>query len=138
MRQQPSRDRKTVCDCLKYRHGKHNGQGTQMHRFISLFFSHILPKGFTRIRFSGFLSCGQRSKRLESIFRQVCQKSYTVSPIKGLKGIQLMKALFPNSSFGVCPICNTPTTPIAFGSAVNRAKFYKPKQRCNSRGQPAC
>lgn len=109
-----------------------------VYRFISLFLSHILPKGFTRIRFSGFLSCGQRSKRLESIFRQVCQKSYTVSPIKGLKGIQLLKALFPNSSFGVCPICNTPTTPIAFGSAVNRAKFYKPKQRCNSRGQPAC
>ena len=51
--------------------------------FIRRFLTHVLPKGFTRVRYSGFLSNAWKTRKLKSIHRQLRLSTYVPSPLTG-------------------------------------------------------
>lgn len=61
--------------------------------FIRLFLQHILPKGFNRVRFSGFLTNCQKTKKLKLIHR-LRNTIYKGNPVKVLSTADLMMLLF--------------------------------------------
>ena len=61
--------------------------------FIRLFLQHVLPKGFNRIRFSGFLTNSQKTKKLKLIHR-LRNSLYKGNPVKELNTADLMMLLF--------------------------------------------
>lgn len=61
--------------------------------FIRLFLQHILPKGFNRVRFSGFLTNCQKTKKLKLIHR-LRNTIYKENPVKVLSTADLMMLLF--------------------------------------------
>ncbi|SCP98025.1 transposase, partial [Anaerobium acetethylicum] len=61
--------------------------------FLRLFLRHILPKGFNRVRFSGFLTNSQKTKKLKLIHR-LRNTIYKGNPVKELKTADLMMLLF--------------------------------------------
>ena len=72
--------------------------------FIRRFLDHVLPSGFTRVRYSGFLSNSCKTKRLLSIHRQRKLKEYTPSPLAGASKTTIMKVLF-HTDLSCCPSC---------------------------------
>lgn len=61
--------------------------------FIRLFLQHVPPKGFNRVRFSGFLTNCQKTKKLKLIHR-LRNTIYKGNPIKDLVMADLMMLLF--------------------------------------------
>ena len=61
--------------------------------FIRLFLQHVLPKGFNRVRFSGFLTNCQKTKKLKLI-HQLRNTIYKGNPVKDLGMADLMMLLF--------------------------------------------
>ena len=90
------------------------------HTFIFRLLQHVLPKGFTRVRFYGFLSNGQKKKKLTLIHKQLEGKKYTPSPVKDMKGIDLLQYLYPDKQIGCCPLCKTPMDSYFFGDKTNK------------------
>ena len=76
-----------------------------VHKFIRRLLSHILPKGFTRVRFYGFLANGQKKKCLNEILQQLCNRDFEQSELKDATGINLLAMLFPDKNIGRCPCC---------------------------------
>ena len=76
-----------------------------VHKFIRRLLSHILPKGFTRVRFYGFLANGQKKKCLNEILQQLCNRDFKQSELKDATGINLLAMLFPDKNIGRCPCC---------------------------------
>lgn len=71
--------------------------------FIGLFLLHILPAGFHRVRFAGYLTNSQKSKCLKLIHR-LRNSVYPGNPCYGLCTSQLMK-LFYGRDICICPVC---------------------------------
>ena len=71
--------------------------------FIRRFLMHVLPQGFQKIRYYGFLSNRMKSENLELIFRlqghQRFRQRYT-----GMSIPELLKAVW-NVDICVCPVC---------------------------------
>jgi hypothetical protein len=61
--------------------------------FVHLFLQHILPKGFCRVRFMGFLTNCQKTKKLKLIHK-LRSTAYKVNPVKGLKAGELMLLIY--------------------------------------------
>lgn len=61
--------------------------------FISLFLQHILPKGFSRVRFSGFLSNCCKTKKLKLIHK-LRNTVFIPNPVKGKSMAELMLLLY--------------------------------------------
>lgn len=61
--------------------------------FIRLFLQHVLPKGFNRVRFSGFLANSRKIKKLKLIHK-LRNTIYQGDPVKGLNTADLMLLLF--------------------------------------------
>lgn len=76
--------------------------------FIGAFLKHVLPPGFQRVRFYGFLANSIRHKRLVLIHR-LRNTVYAGDPVKLLSMPDLMKKLF-GVEIDVCPCCRSPTT----------------------------
>ena len=76
--------------------------------FIGAFLKHVLPAGFHRVRFYGFLANSIRHKRLVLIHR-LRNTVYAGDPVKVLSMPDLMKKLF-GVEIDVCPCCRSPTT----------------------------
>ena len=72
--------------------------------FIRRFLSHVLPKGFTRVRYSGFLSNAWKTKNLRSIHRQRHLPAYEPSPLVGASKRKLFLAIW-NSDISICKCC---------------------------------
>lgn len=72
--------------------------------FISLFLQHILPKGFSRIRYAGYLSNCRKTKMLELI-NFLRGSMWEPSPYRDMCMADLMKRLF-NKDIGTCPYCS--------------------------------
>ena len=94
----------------------------EVHEFISRFLAHILPKGFTRVRFYGYLANGQKKKNLTKIFQQLGKRQYKPSPLKDLSGMNLLKALFPGKKLGCCPACGTALETYTFDVSYSPAQ----------------
>lgn len=71
--------------------------------FIRRYLMHVLPSGFQKIRYYGFLNNRMKSKNLKLIFKlQGCQRfrrKYT-----GMSMAELLKAVW-NFDISVCPAC---------------------------------
>ena len=71
--------------------------------FIRRFLMHILPSGFTRIRFAGFLAGCVRKKNLQLI-HELLNTPYQESPVKSMKAIELIRHFY-NRDVTVCAHC---------------------------------
>lgn len=112
--------------------GKRIPKVLEAHVFISRLLQHILPKGFTRVRFYGFLSNGQKTKKLYLIHKQLEGKAYSPSPIKELKGMEMMRYLYPDKAFGCCPICKNSLDTYFFQERTEQCEDFR-----RSRDAPA-
>lgn len=74
------------------------------HEFVHRFLMHILPKGFTRIRFSGYLSNCKKSRCLKLIRKRTGSIEIR-SKLKGLSTPELMLELY-QVDLTHCPCCN--------------------------------
>ena len=72
--------------------------------FIRRFLSHVLPKGFTRVRYSGFLSNAWKTRKLQSIHRQRRLPAYGPSPLTGASKRKLILTLW-NTDISICKCC---------------------------------
>ena len=72
--------------------------------FIRRFLSHILPKGFMRVRYFGFLSNARKTKNLRSIHRQRHLPAYNPSPLTGASKRKLFLAVW-NIDISICKYC---------------------------------
>jgi len=72
--------------------------------FIRRFLSHVLPKGFSRVRYSGFLSNARKTRNLESIHRQRHLPAYFPSPLTGASKHDLFIAVW-NKDISICKFC---------------------------------
>ena len=72
--------------------------------FIRRFLSHVLPKGFTRVRYSGFLANARKTRRLQSIHRQRHLPAYVPSPLARASKRDLFLAIW-NMDISVCRCC---------------------------------
>ena len=71
--------------------------------FIRLFLQHVLPKGFHRVRFSGYLSNCRKTKELKHIHR-LRGTIYSGNPVKG-KGMADLMLLLYGVNICQCPKC---------------------------------
>ncbi len=71
--------------------------------FIGAFLRHVLPNGFHRVRFAGFLANNVRSQNLTLIYEQL-NRVYHGNPVKGKKTHDLFLILF-HRDIDVCPWC---------------------------------
>jgi hypothetical protein len=86
-----------------YAHGNKKKRMTlSSQEFLRRFLLHVLPRGFVRIRFSGFLANRRRANLLP-----LCQKLLSQNPKPDLPVCQLSSP--PPSCFR-CPRCASPMT----------------------------
>ena len=72
--------------------------------FIRRFLSHVLPKGFTRVRYSGYLSNAWKTRKLRSIHRQRHLPAYAPSPLTGASKRDLFLAIW-HTDISLCKCC---------------------------------
>ena len=72
--------------------------------FIRRFLSHVLPKGFTRVRYSGYLSNARKTRKLQSIHRQCHLPAYVPSPLTRASKRDLFLVIW-NTDISVCRCC---------------------------------
>ena len=73
-------------------------------KFIELFLQHILPKGFSRVRFSGYLSNCHKTKKLKLIHK-LRGTPFTPNPVKGKSMAELLLLIYQRD-ISVCGLCN--------------------------------
>ncbi|MCD8299553.1 MAG: IS91 family transposase [Clostridiales bacterium] len=81
--------------------------------FVGAFLSHVLPSGFHRVRFYGFLANCMKQKNLELIYR-LLNKAYAGSPVKGMHVRELFLYLF-HKDICECPYCKGTVVHMARG-----------------------
>lgn len=86
--------------------------------FIRRFLSHVLPKGFTRVRYSGFLSNARKTRKLQSIHRQLRLPAYMPSPLTGASKRELFLALW-NTDISVCKCCGAQLIHLPRGQPIH-------------------
>ena len=73
--------------------------------FLSRFVMHLLPKGFCRVRYGGYLANSVKVKNLKRI-AQLRNTIFTVSIAKAQGKLAALVFIF-KKDFTVCPVCNT-------------------------------
>ena len=86
--------------------------------FIRRFLSHVLPKGFTRVRYSGFLSNARKTRKLQSIHRQRHLPAYMPSPLTGASKRELFLVLW-NTDISVCKCCGAQLIHLPRGQPIH-------------------
>ena len=86
--------------------------------FIRRFLSHVLPKGFTRVRYSGFLSNAWKTRKLQSIHRQRHLTAYVPSPLTEASKRELFLALW-NTDISICKCCGAPLIHLPRGQPIH-------------------
>lgn len=85
-----------------------DGKTKQMHmtgtEFIDAFLMHVLPKGFCRVRFSGYLCNCRKTKNLKRIHK-LRNTIYMGNPVKGKKTAELLLLLY-GRDICCCPVCH--------------------------------
>ena len=114
-----SYDGKTVTFAVKNRDtGEKGVVSLPAMEFIRRFLFHVLPKGFTRVRYSGFLSNARKTKNLKCIHSQRHLPAYTPSPLAGASKRVLFLALW-NTDISVCRCCGAPLIHLPRGQPVH-------------------
>lgn len=81
--------------------------------FISMFLQHILPSGFHRVRFAGYLINCQKSKNLRLI-HSIRNTEYSGNPYRQMSIVDLIKEIYGNDICS-CPECKGKLIPLARG-----------------------
>jgi len=98
-------DGKVTFSYKDYKDGnKQKAKTVSCTEFIRLFLMHVLPKGFHRVRFSGFLTNSLKTKNLIQI-HQLRETIYLGNPVKNLNTEELMVLLY-NRNISDCSACN--------------------------------
>lgn len=85
--------------------GEKNTKRLNVYEFISRFLTHILPKGFTRVRFFGILANGKKTENLREIYRQLRFLEYKPSKLQTMNVHELLMELFHKDDSSCCPFC---------------------------------
>ena len=72
--------------------------------FIALFLQHVLPSGFHRVRFAGYLTNCRKYRNLKLIHR-LRNTVFQGNPCRKMNTAQLMK-LFYGRDICICPVCS--------------------------------
>ena len=83
--------------------------------FIRRFMQHVLPKGFQKIRYYGYLNNRYRTENMKLIFRLQGHQSFHARYI-GLKGAELVTAIW-GDSVHTCPRCHKQRLAFVMSSA---------------------
>jgi hypothetical protein len=86
--------------------------------FIRRFLQHVLPRGFVKVRYYGFLSSGLRP-RLAALHRQLDALSADASPVRGPDDLDDQETGSSAKSLVPCPAC---------GQAMRRGPRIPPKE----------
>jgi hypothetical protein len=97
-----------------------------VHEFIRRYLLHVPPKGFSRIRYSGFLSNSQKTRNLTMIIDQVSSEEYKPAEIKKSVEQAIVSALKKHGFQAECPCCGAELSIIGVGFNFLR------RQRCVS------
>lgn len=93
----------TIFSARDYRTGENHDISLENTEFIRRFLMHVLPAGFQKIRYYGFLNNRFRKKNLKLIFRlqgfQKFRERYA-----GMTMAELLKAVW-DFDISVCPVC---------------------------------
>lgn len=74
--------------------------------FIRRFLLNILPKGFARTRFAGFLAGCVKARNL-ALIRELLDQEHPLNPTKEMKAAELVLFFYGND-FSLCPACHVP------------------------------
>ena len=91
--------------------------------FIRRFLMHILPAGFTRIRYAGFLAGCVRKENLELINEQLGQEFHE-SDVRSMTAVELIR-YFYNRDITVCAKCHGSLEILPRMSRINAALFIR-------------
>lgn len=86
-----------------YRTGNRNAITLSHFEFMRRFLMHVLPKGFQKIRYYGFLNNRFKRDNLNLIATLLSKKLF-VATLKTMKKDDLLKALW-NIDINICPSC---------------------------------
>ncbi|MBQ4481962.1 MAG: IS91 family transposase [Lachnospiraceae bacterium] len=86
-----------------YKDGKMKTRTVSGSAFIGMFLQHILPKGFSRIRYAGYITNGAKKRSLKLIHK-LRGSTYQGNPYRNMKMRELILTLF-NRDIGCCPHC---------------------------------
>lgn len=86
-----------------------------VYEFIRRYLLHIPPKGFCRIRYSGFLSNSQKTRNLAMIIEQVSHEEYKPAEIKKSVEQTIVNALKKHGFHAECPCCGAELSIIGVG-----------------------
>ena len=96
--------------CISYTdYADHNAKKTLAFdgaQFIGAFLQHILPKGFHRVRFSGFLAGCVKTKNL-TLIGNLRRTPYQGNPVRGKNTAELLMMIY-NTDICTCPNCSHP------------------------------
>ena len=84
--------------------GKKKVQTVTLQKFIRLYLQHVLPKGFQKIRYYGFLNNSTRKKNLEIIFSQQGGRKYTPNFDRSSSLEEIVSAAW-DFDLKKCPCC---------------------------------
>lgn len=87
-----------------YRTGETQTVSLPYKEFIRRFMQHVLPAGFRKIRYYGFLNNRQKTENLKLLFKLQGFQQFK-SLYQGLKTEELLKAVFGIDTH-ICPVCN--------------------------------
>ncbi|MGD9162941.1 MAG: transposase [Desulfobacteraceae bacterium] len=73
--------------------------------FISRFLHHILPDGFYKIRYIGFLASVNSRTKKEIVFQLIGQQTY-LSVLEGLNAMEVLE-IVTKKDVTRCPVCKT-------------------------------
>ena len=93
--------------------------------FIRRFLQHVLPKGFVKVRYYGFLAHGCR-KRLAILHQQLRRPSSDSSPALGSGDTAACPDVAPSNYVPLCPSCGRP---MRLRSTIRPADIM-PRGRC--------
>ncbi len=86
-----------------YRDGKVKTKTVSGSTFVGMFLQHILPRGFSRIRYAGYITNGAKTRYLKLIHK-LRGSTYQGNPYHSMKMRELILTLF-NRDIGCCPYC---------------------------------
>lgn len=84
--------------------GKKEPKTISASEFVRRFLCHILPQGFSRVRYSGFLANGRKTKNLSRIHRLLHMVAYVPLNLNK-QGMRKLIELLTGKDVGRCPTC---------------------------------
>lgn len=97
-------DRNVTFSYKDYRDGKKKTRTVSGTCFVGLFLQHVLPKGFSRIRYAGYITNSKKSESL-ALIHKLRGSVYKGNPYRAMKMHELIYTLFQRDIF-CCPYCH--------------------------------